>query len=489
MSAPSSQAQPTPLPGPGASAPVSAEEIAASCRLPLLVMFVSAAAWLVIGSAFGLIASIKFHQPAFLADCSWLTYGRVRPAYYNCVVYGFCVQAGLGVALWLIAVLGRTELAGRWLITVGAKFWNLGVTVGILGILAGDSTGYETLEMPVYAALLLFLGYSIIGVYGLLTLHRRRYFPLFVSQWFLVAALFWFPWIYSTACLLISVFPVRGVTQAAIAWWYAANLEKVWLGAVGLAAAFYLVPKLKQRELRSHYLALFTFWGLILFAGWTGIPRSAPLPAWMPALSGSAEILMLLPLLTVGLNLYGTLGCVWTEKESPEPLRFVCVGIAAFLAAGALSVLGSIPAVGRVTELTWYSVARQHLNVYGFFVMVMFGAIYYIVPRLTGIEFASPKLIRAHLALAVAGVLLIVVPLGIGGLLQGLRLARPEVAFYDIMKGTMMFLRASTVGDLCLAAGHLLLLVNLAAMVRSFSQARVMATYSALTRETAGAGA
>src|SRR5437868_12640874 len=87
----------------------SMAEIDSSCRLPLFVMFVSAAVWLVIGSAFALISTIKFHDPNFLADCAWLSYGHTRPAYLNSALYGFCLQAGLGVALWIIARLGRTR--------------------------------------------------------------------------------------------------------------------------------------------------------------------------------------------------------------------------------------------------------------------------------------------------------------------------------------------------------------------------------------------
>src|SRR5215471_17245087 len=85
-------------------------EIDVSCRGPLVVLLVSAAKWLVIASVFGLIASIKFHSPEFLADLSWLTYGRVRPAWLDAVLYGFCMQAGLGVSLWLLARLGRVVL-------------------------------------------------------------------------------------------------------------------------------------------------------------------------------------------------------------------------------------------------------------------------------------------------------------------------------------------------------------------------------------------
>src|ERR1035441_8395228 len=90
--------------------------------------------------------------------------------------------------------------------------------------------------MPPYAARLVFLGYLMIVVWAALTFHRRRERQLFVSQWYLFAALFWFPWIYSTANLLLLTVRVRGMAQAVIAWWYADNLLVVWLGLVGLAA-------------------------------------------------------------------------------------------------------------------------------------------------------------------------------------------------------------------------------------------------------------
>src|SRR6267378_1519753 len=89
-------------------------EIDASCRVPLLVT----------------VASVKFHMPALLADCPWLTYGRIWPAATNCLLYGFGVQAGLGVALWLFARLGRSHLAQPIIVTAGAALWNLGVTIG-----------------------------------------------------------------------------------------------------------------------------------------------------------------------------------------------------------------------------------------------------------------------------------------------------------------------------------------------------------------------
>src|ERR1017187_8008000 len=363
-----------------------------SCRLPLVALFLSAAVWLCIASAFGLIASIKFHAPGFLADSAWLTYGRVRPASVNCMLYGFCIQAGLGVALWMLARLGRTKLAAPWLVVVGALCWNLGVSAGLLGILTGGSTGFENLEMPAYAASLVFLGYLMIAVWGVLTFHQRRERQLYVSQWFLFAALFWFPWVYSTADLLLLTFRVRGMAQAVIAWWYSENLLVVWFGLVGLAAIFYVVPKLTGRDLHSRYLALMAFWMLILFGSWGGISESAPLPAWMPVSSAVARGLGVILIVAVALNVHGTLGGQCSKLLVHPSLRFIGFGVVSFIIGVLGSAASAFPEVTQVTHFTWFTVAKGLLNYYGFFAMVMFGAVYYILPQLLGIEFPSAAL-------------------------------------------------------------------------------------------------
>jgi cytochrome c oxidase cbb3-type subunit 1 len=466
-----------------AGSPIAAADIDVSCRLPLVVLFLSAAVWLVIGSAFALIASIKFHAPGFLADSAWLTYGRVRPVGFNCMLYGFCMPAGLGVALWLLARLGRTRLALPGLVTAGAVCWNLGITVGVAGILAGGSTGFENLEMPSYAARLAFLGYLMIVVWGALTFHQRRERQLYVSQWFLFAALFWFPWIYSTADLLLLTFRVRGMAQAVIAWWYSENLLVVWLGLVGLAAVFYFLPKLTGRDLHSRYLALLTFWMLILFGSWGGIPASAPVPAWMPVLSAVATGLSVIGIVAVALNVHGTLGGQCSKLMADPSLRFIGFGLVAFVVGGLVSAACALPEISHVTHFTWFTIAKALLNYYGFFAMVMFGAVYYIVPQLLGLEFPSAKLVRAHFWTAAAGIVLFVVPLAAGGIVQGLKLQHPDVAFTDIARGTLPFLRASTIGDLLIALGHLIFLGNLAGLVIQFYRARAVSAWVAATAE------
>ena len=450
-----------------------------SARFPLLVLVLSGAVWLLVGSLFAFIATLKFHKADFLADCSWLTYGRVRPAAINCILYGFCIQAGLGAMLWSFCRLGRTLLVQPWLILLGAIMWNLGVTIGVVGILAGDSTGFENLEMPFYAALLLFLGYLLIGLWGLMTFHLRTERRLVPSHWFLVAALFWFPWIYSSAYFLLVISPIRGVAQAVIAWWYSNNLYLIWLGFVGLGLGLYFIPKLSGRPLRGYYLALISFWLFMLFGSWGGVPHSAPAPAWIPALSSAGTGLLLLPLIIVGMMIRQTLGRLFPQAADAPALKFILIGTICFLLAGLLIIISSLV---TVTDLTWFVPAKWQLFHYGFFSLVLFGCIYSIVPQLTGIEFPAGA-VRLHYVLAIAGVVLSIVPLAIGGVVEGLKMRNPAIDFMQVAKTALMFLRISSLGDLLLIGANALFLRNLMVVVGALYRARAAAAYAAATTD------
>lgn len=440
-------------------------------------MFASAAAWLVLASVLGLIASLKFHAPNLLSGHPWLTYGRVHPAALNSLVYGFAIPSGLGVGLWLLCHLGRTKLAHSALIGAGALLWNLGVTAGVLGILAGDSTGFEWLEMPRYASTVLFFAYAMIGIGGVLTFHQRRESALYISQWFILAALFWFPWIYSTANLLLVIRPVRGVMQPIIAWWYAGNLTTIWLAFIGIAAIFYFLPKITQRPLHSNYLGIFAFWTLAFFGSWGNVPAGTPLPAWIPAVSMMAAVLTIVPVLAVAVNCHRTLQGQYSKLTANPVLAFIIFGALAYVIAGLLGAVAAVDHHAEVVGFTWFLPAQAQLAISGFFVLTMFGAVYYIVPRLTRAEF-SPAGVRWHLWLAVLGVVLYVVPLLIGGVVQGHWLNQTETPVLDVLKSTLPFFRASTTGELLMVLGNLVFLLNVLGLlnrVRRVSMAAFLA--------------
>jgi cytochrome c oxidase cbb3-type subunit 1 len=454
-----------------------ASPIEASCRVPLLVLLSGAALWLVVGSVLAMMASIKFHAPDFLADSACLTYGRVQPAANNALLYGFCIPSALGVTLWIFARLSQTPLCLPFVPVAAAFFWHLGVLVGLVGILIGDNTGFAWLEFSRGGSVLLFAAFLLIAVSAAATFGGRRERELYPSHWFLFAALLWFPWIYATANLFLVAWPVRGIVQAAINYWFTNNLLFVWLGLAGLGTSFYFLPKFADRPLQSRYLALFAFWTFILFGTWCGIPQGAPLPAWMPALSAVAGSLTIIPVLTVIVILWQTLrGSTRVEsglqlensaqraETTPRggPFCFVRFGLASFVFSALMLMAMACPQISQLTEFTWFGPAQTQLQLYGFFAMTMFSAMYYLLPRVVGHEFPFPKLARVHFWISMPGVLLlVVVPLAIGGMPQGLKWANPSVAVVDVSAATLPFLRVSTTGLLLLLLGNLLFALNI----------------------------
>ena len=469
-----------------AAAEISTARIDASCRLPLFTLFGGAALWLVVASVFGLIASLTFHAPKMFADCAAFAYGRALPLSHSALVYGFAIPAGLGVMLWLLARLGRVPLARPWILVVAAKVWHFGVLVGLMGIQAGGGNGFAWLELPHYAAVILLGAFLLIAVGAILTHQARTERALYPSQWFVLAALFWFPWIYSTANLLLLVFPVRGVVQAGIAWWFSGNLLVVWLALTGLAASFYFLPKLSGRPLQSHYLALFVFWTLILFGSWVGIPGGAALPAWMPTLSAAATMLLVVPILAVATSAWLTVRGAKTDF-SGGPFCFIRFGVAALVLSGILLAATAIPLVARVTSFTWFGPAQNDLQLYGFFAMTMFGAAYYILPRVAGMASLCPRRVKTHFWFSLLGALLLALPLAVGGVVQGWKLGNPAIPFLDVSKSALMFLRISTLGEGLLVLGSLNFLFNVMALIVRFYFTAGKAAYAeAIAMQPAG---
>jgi cytochrome c oxidase cbb3-type subunit 1 len=451
----------------------SASEIDASCRVPLLALFGGAALWLVAGLALSLAAIMTFHKPDMFADCPLLTYGHAQAAANDALLYGFCIPAGLGVMLWIFARLSQTELALPMMPVVAANIWHVGVLIGTVAILIGDSTGFAWLEYSRSASVLLFAAFLLIAISAVATFGARRERELYPSQWFLLAALFWFPWIYSTANLFLTIHhPVRGVAQAAIDYWFSDNLVFVWLALVGVGTAFYFLPKLAARPLHSSYLALFAFWTLILFGTWCGIPQGAPLPAWMPAASAVASSLLILPLIAIAVIACKTV-CGANVTCKGGPFCYVKFGTSAFILSGLMLIASACPQFSRVTEFTWFGPAQAQLQILGFFTIVMSGAIYELLPRVMGFGLPFPKFVRAQHWLFMLGILLWAGSLAVGGVEQGMRLGNPQTPFADSTNVALIFLRVGTTGLLFILLGSLLFAANIFAMTFKWKLALV----------------
>lgn len=454
------------------TSPASAEgaSIDASVRLPGLYFAAAAAVWLVVGTALSLIAAFKLHSPAFLADCEWLTYGRVRGAESALLTYGWGFNAAFAIVIWLMARLSQAEVRRPVTLVVSGVFWNVGILIGTLGILGGHGTAVDGLEFPSYVNVILFASYAWIAIWALLTFRARRSPHVFISQWYLLLALLWFPWVFSLAHLLLVVDPVHGVMQPLVQAWYAHSLSLFWFGGVGLAATYYLTAKLTGRSIAHYHLSALGFWVVVIFGGWAGAARlvGAPVPAWVVSLSIALSFLLLVAACVWAFNLVPTLARAGASVRQDPAYRFIAVSVVALLISQVASVLLSLRGVAELLQFTFVQSALGHLSQYGFFSMAAFGSLYVLLPRVTGRPWPVPSLVGFHFWSSLLGCLTSVVALSLAGYRQGVAMNRLPAAegavptpIIEILQSLQPYLFTQTSAMVLLVAGHVAFLVNL----------------------------
>ena len=430
----------------------------------MFAFLTSSVVWLILGSVAGLIASEKLTSPDFLTSSAWLTFGRMRTAHLNMVIYGWASMAGLGISLWMLPRLLKTHLLGERYAVWGAAVWNAGVAAGIVAILSGWTDGLQWLEIPWQIGILLAIGGGLSAVPLLLTLRRRNVHHMYVSVWYISAALLWFPILYVVAKVPYVHF---GVEQAIVNWWFAHNVLGLWLTPLGLAAAYYFIAKVLGRPMYSYGVSLVGFWALAMFYSQAGIHHliGGPVPSWLVSVSVVQSVMMIIPVLAVGLNHHMTVvGRFAALKYSPS-LRFVVLGAAFYTLVSLQGSLEALPFFNRLVHFTQYKVAHAHLGLYGFFSMIMFGAIYFVMPRVLAREWPYPRLVSLHFWLAAGGFAIYFVFLTIGGVLQGIDMLDPARPFMDSVTDLAPYLLARTFGGALMTAGHIVFAYHLFVMV------------------------
>ena len=168
----------------------------------------------------------------------------------------------------------------------------------------------------------------------------------------------------------------------------------------------------------------------------------------------------------------------WTVQKDeivfcPGVVPALNFGVLAFTVASLMAVISQPIGVSVVTNFTWFVPAQQEMLVYGFFTMTMIGAIYYIAPRLAPVAGTDLLLGKASFLLCAVGVLFYVVPLAVGGIIQGTSMNDATVPFLNVVKGSLMPIRASSLGELLMILGNALFLLNLILMLFRFFKSSV----------------
>lgn len=436
-----------------------------SARYPVMFFFTSAAAWLLFATVLGFVSSIKLRVPGLWDECAYMGYGRLFPVHFNALVYGWAMQAGIGVMLWLMARLTRSRIEHPVALIVAGHIWNAAVALAVISIWFGAGRSIPLLDFPSWIWPVFAISYVLIVVWVIPMFHGRRNSLFYVSEMYLIGAAIWFPWIFITANLLINrgTAPVMGAGANA---WFISNLIYFWMVPVALAVAYYIIPKVSGRAIYSYPLAQLSFWLLVILAGWTGFSRymGGPFPAWMPAVSGAATIFILLAVVATVANLMLTLkGCGRLWEFSPS-LRFTVMGMLMLALYAVLSALSSTFVFGKNLQFSHFLVGLDTLAFYGFFSMTMFGAIYFIVPRITQSEWPSGTRIRSHFWFSTYGILTMVVTMLVGGMAQGGNLAQWDQIFSSSFVNSSAYVVGRAIAWALISYSNLYFLHQLALM-------------------------
>ena len=385
--------------------------------------FLSAAGWLVVGTVGGFIGAIELVAPDLLGNISWLVFGRLRQVHTNVNMFGFVGTGLLGAAHYLVPALLRTPLHSERLGKLTLILWDIAIAVGVVTLSMGQTQNRE------YAEFIWLVDIGVLVVLALVfynlfqTLRQRKEALLYVSVWYVFGGLIFtfFTYLFGNAIWNPDTGSISGIPDAILAWFYGHNILGFFFTPLAVAAAYYIIPIACRAPLYSHTLSLIGFWSILLLYSHIGTHHliQAPAPTWLKVVAITGSVGMIVPVMTVLVNLWLTmkdrLGYLYSDIGG----KFVLVGTVWYLLTCLQGPLQSLPYVQRLTHFTNWVIAHAHMGVFGFSGSIAFGAMYFILPRITGKPLYSKKLAEIQYWLFLVGMIGFFTVLTTAGLIQG----------------------------------------------------------------------
>lgn len=432
------------------------QAIDASVRFAVLGLIKASLFWLLITSLLGMIVSIKVHSPDYLNN-SVFTYGKVYPAFWNVLVYGWLINGGFACIAWIFARLSGRVSGNSGVLAVSTIAWNIAVIIGLVGIFKGDQNVYRMLEFPTYAAPFLFVAFVGLGIWVLLTFKARAYRSSFAAQWYGLAGIFSFVWIYTIAQVMIFCVPAQGVFQVVVAEWFRGNLFGLVVAPFALATVYYLIPKALGQHVVGYHRAGTAFWTWIIFTSCSGLAALAngPFPAWLASFGIIASFGLFLPVTVLSMQFLGSLFSSFSKIWDTISIRFVFYGVVALLASTLLIVFGSLRGIQETVQFSQFDNGVRFLFLAGFAGMVFMGAFYYILPRLLNKELPSTGLADLQFWVQGLGIFVISAFLIGGGVVHGGLVNQSTADTIAIVTNTKSYLVITTIGSFLFLCGSL----------------------------------
>src|SRR3989449_3775242 len=420
-----------------------------------------AAVWLVAGATLGFIAAIKRHWPEFL-PYAWVSFGRVRPAHTNLVLFGWSSLVLVGLSFYVVARTSRVPLWSPGLARIALWLWNLALLGGLVTLLAGVNRGpQEYREWGGPVAVIRAAAVVIAGYVAYRTVAARTLPEVYVSNWYTLGGFCSLPILYVTSSL---PFYQTGLGNTVVQGYYMHNAMGMWFTQLALGVSYYAIPWLLGRPVYSYALGVLGFWTNLLFYPLIGAHHFmfSPEAWWLQSTAILFSVGMMVPVWAGTGNLLLTFKGGAGAVRRSYALPFFVTGLIGY---GLASTQGTVEAF-RSANIYWhftnFTVGHSHATMYGFIAFIAWGAVYGLVPRLTGRE-PSPLAVGVHFWLALVGVLTSVISISVARVLQGFRWGSGQSFIASVGAAEPMWLWR-TIRGLLMVGSHIVFAVNVWAM-------------------------
>lgn len=381
--------------------------------------------WGVIGMLVGLTIALQLVFPV-LNFADFATFGRLRPLHTNAVIFAFVGNGIFAGVYYSLQRLCKARMFSDALSQINFWGWQLIILSAVATLPLGITTSkeYAELEWPIDIAITLIwvvFGWNMFG-----TILKRREKHLYVAIWFYIAT-----FVTVAVLHLVNSFemPVSflksyswyaGVQDALVQWWYGHNAVAFFLTTPYLGLMYYFVPKAANRPVYSYRLSIIHFWALIFIYIWAGPHHLlyTSLPDWAQSLGVVFSIMLLAPSWGGMLNGLLTLRGVWDKVREEPVLKFMVVAITAYGMATFEGPMLSLKNVNAIAHFTDWVVAHVHVGGLGWNGFLIFGILYYLIPKMYDTKLYSQKLADFHFWIGTLGIIFYAIPMYWAGFVQ-----------------------------------------------------------------------
>jgi cytochrome c oxidase cbb3-type subunit 1 len=242
---------------------------------------------------------------------------------------------------------------------------------------------------------------------------------------------------------------------------YIHNAVGMWFTPLVVGITYYALPKLLNKPIYSYALGVLGFFTHLAFYTVIGTHHylQTPLPEWLEGMAVIASVAMIVPVWASTGNFLMTMKGERLAISHSYSLPFIVAGTVAYGIASLQGSAQALPDVQEVLHFTHYTVGHAHFAMYGFVSFLVWGAIYGLVPRLTGRE-PPVTLVGLHFWLALAGMTVYILALTFGGHVQGASWIAGE-PFRESMRATLPHMVWRGVGGTLMMCSHVVFFVAL----------------------------